>query len=249
MKIIILAGGKGSRLSDITTSIPKPLININGKPIITRIIEHYSSYGFKDFVIPVGYKGEMIKEYFKNFDLYNSNIKIKFNSKKTINYDQSFKGMSFEVINTGLETLTALRIYKLKKILKNDKTFMMTYGDGLSDINLIDLLNFHNNHGKIATMTIIRPPARFGEFELNNKSEILNFKEKPKNTKGWINGGFFVFDKKIFDFISNKDEMLEHNPLNTLSKNNQLVGFKHEGFWQCIDTPRDLEQVEQILKD
>ena len=248
MKIVILAGGRGSRLSDITSSIPKPLISINGKPIITRIVEHYSSYGFKDFIIPVGYKGEMIKSYFKNFDLHNSNVKITFKSKKIIEYEKSFKDMSFEVVNTGLESLTALRIYKIKNKLKN-KTFMMTYGDGLSDVNLKDLLNFHNNHGKIATMTIIRPPARFGEFELNNKSEILNFKEKPKNTKGWINGGFFVFNEKIFDFISNKNEMLEYNPLNMLSKNNQLVGFKHEGFWQCIDTPRDIEQVEKNIKD
>ena len=194
MKIVILAGGKGSRLSDMTNLIPKPLISINGKPIITRIIEHYSNYGFKDFVIPVGYKAEMIKSYFKDFDTNNSNIKIKFNPKKTIEFDENFEGMSFEIINTGLESLTALRIYKIKEILKN-KTFMMTYGDGLADINLIDLLNFHNRHGKIATMTIVKPPGRFGEFELNENSDVLNFKEKPKTTKGWINGGFFVFNK------------------------------------------------------
>ena len=248
MKVVILAGGKGSRFSGLTRSIPKPLIYVNGKPIITRIIEHYCNFGFKDFVIPVGYKGEMIKSYLKNYDLNNSNMKIKFNPNKIVEYDKKFEGISFEIIDTGLETLTALRIHKIKDIL-GDETFMLTYGDGLSDVNISHLLEFHKSHGKIGTMTIIRPPGRFGELELSNNSEILYFKEKPKISKGWINGGFFVFNRNFFDYVSEKNQMLEEVPLNKLSKDNQLVGYKHDGFWQCIDTPRDLDYVEQIIKN
>ena len=247
MKVVILAGGKGSRFSGLTNSIPKPLINVNGKPILTRIIEHYSSHGFKDFIVPVGYKGDLIKNYLKNFDLNNSNLKVTFNSNKIIEYEKKFEGLSFQIIDTGIETLTALRLYKIKNYLENE-IFMMTYGDGLSDININHLLDFHKSHGKIGTMTIIRPPGRFGELELSRKSEILYFKEKPKLSKGWINGGFFIFNKKIFDYISNKNEMFEQTPLDKLSQDKELVGYKHEGFWQCIDTPRDLEYVEQNLK-
>ena len=246
MKVVILAGGKGSRFSGLTKYTPKPLIKVKGKPIITRIIDHYCQYGFKDFVIPVGYRGDMIKDYFKNYDLNNSNIKITFKSNKIIEYDRKFEGMSFQVVDTGLESLTALRLYKIKDILK-DEIFMLTYGDGLSDININKLLNFHKKHGKIATMTIIRPPGRFGELELNDNSEILYFKEKPKISKGWINGGFFIFNRNFFEYISDKNEMLEEIPLNNLSRDNQLVGYKHDGFWQCIDTPRDLEYVENYL--
>jgi glucose-1-phosphate cytidylyltransferase len=246
MKVVILAGGKGSRFSGLTKSIPKPLINVNGKPIITRIVEHYCKYGFKDFIIPVGYRGEMIKNYLKNYDLNNSNIKITFKPDKLVEYDRKFEGISFQVVDTGLETLTALRLYKIKDILK-DEIFMLTYGDGLSDVDITKLLNFHKSHGKIGTMTIIRPPGRFGELELNDNSEILYFKEKPKISKGWINGGFFIFNRNFFKYISDKNEMLEEIPLNNLSRDNQLVGYKHDGFWQCIDTPRDLEYVEKNL--
>ncbi len=246
MKVVILAGGRGIRFSGLTDSIPKPLININGKPIITKIIEHYNSFGFKDFIVPVGYKGEMIKSYLKNFDLNNSNLKVSFGQNKKVEYDKKFDGLSFQVIDTGIETLTALRLYRIKEFLKDD-IFMLTYGDGLSDVNIKDLLNFHKSHGKIGTMTIIRPPGRFGEIELNKNSEILYFNEKPKISKGWINGGYFVFNKEVFDFISEKNEMLEQFPLNKLSEENQLVGYKHEGIWNCIDTPRDLEYAEKIF--
>ncbi len=248
MKVVILSGGKGSRLTGIAEPVPKPLININGKPIITRIIEHYCNYGFKDFVIPVGYKGEMIKNYFQNYDLNNANLKIKFNPNKTVEYDRKFQDLSFQVIDTGQETLTALRLYKIKKVL-SDETFMLTYGDGISDVNITKLLEFHISHGKIGTMTIIRPPGRFGELEVGTNSEILYFKEKPKMSKGWINGGFFVFNKSFFNYVSEKNEMLEEIPLNKLSKDNQLVGYKHDGFWQCIDTPRDLDFFEKNFKD
>lgn len=246
MKVVILAGGRGIRFSGLTDSIPKPLININGKPIITKIIEHYNSFGFKDFIVPVGYRGEMIKSYLKNFDLNNSNLKVSFGQNKKVEYDKKFDGLSFQVIDTGIETLTALRLYRIKEFLRDD-IFMLTYGDGLSDVNIKDVLNFHKSHGKIGTMTIIRPPGRFGEIELNKNSEIVYFNEKPKISKGWINGGYFVFNKEVFDFISEKNEMLEQSPLNKLSEENQLVGYKHEGIWNCIDTPRDLEYAEKIF--
>ena len=246
MKVVILAGGRGIRFSGLTDSIPKPLININGKPIITKIIEHYNSFGFKDFIVPVGYRGEMIKSYLKNFDLNNSNLKVSFGQNKKVEYDKKFDELSFQVIDTGIETLTALRLYRIKEFLRDD-IFMLTYGDGLSDVNIKDVLNFHKSHGKIGTMTIIRPPGRFGEIELNKNSEIVYFNEKPKISKGWINGGYFVFNKEVFDFISEKNEMLEQSPLNKLSEENQLVGYKHEGIWNCIDTPRDLEYAEKIF--
>ena len=246
MKVVILAGGRGIRFSGLTDSIPKPLININGKPIITKIIEHYNSFGFKDFIVPVGYRGEMIKSYLKNFDLNNSNLKVSFGQNKKVEYDKKFDGLTFQVIDTGIETLTALRLYRIKEFLR-DEIFMLTYGDGLSDVNIKDLLNFHKSHGKIGTMTIIRPPGRFGEIELNKNSEIMYFNEKPKISKGWINGGYFVFNKEVFNFISEKNEMLEQFPLNKLSEENQLVGYKHEGNWNCIDTPRDLEYAEKIF--
>lgn len=248
MKTVILAGGKGSRLEEFTKITPKPLVNVCGKTIISRIIEHYCNFGFKDFVIPVGFKGGMIKSYLKNFDLHNSNVKIKFNPNKTVEYDKKFEGISFHVIDTGLETLTALRVKKIKDVL-SEETFMLTYGDGLSDVNITRLIEFHKSHGKIATMTIIRPPGRFGELEVNDKSDVLYFKEKPKMSKGWINGGFFIFKRNFFDYISEKNEMLEESPLHNLSKNNQLIGYKHDGFWQCIDTPRDLEIAEENLQN
>lgn len=249
MKTIILAGGKGTRFSGLTNLIPKPLIKLNEKPIITHIVEHYIRYKFNKFIIPVGYKGNNIKEYFYNFDLHNSDLTVKFEkNKKKINFNKNFSDISFEIIDTGLNTLTALRLLKVKHLIK-DKIFMLTYGDGISDVNLNNLLKFHKNHKRIATMTIVRPAGRFGEIEINSKSEINYFKEKPKLTKGWINGGFFVFNSEIFDYISDRNEMLEIDALNKLSANNELVGYKHEGFWQCIDTPRDLEIAENYMRD
>lgn len=248
MKLIILAGGKGSRLSEYTHAVPKPLVRVNGVPIITRIINHYNSFGIKDFIIPVGYKGDMIKKYFKNFDLHNSNMKIIFNSEKKIEYEKKFNNYSFSIIDTGLETLTALRLFKIKKYIE-DEIFMLTYGDGLSDVNIEELLKFHKKHGKIGTMTIVRPQGRFGEIDITDDFDIKYFKEKPKISKGWINGGFFVFNKDFFKYISDKNEMLEDHALNNLAADNQLVGFAHDGFWQCIDNPRDLEFIETTLRD
>ncbi len=224
MKVVILAGGLGTRLSEYTHSIPKPMISINGKPIIFHIMKHFSSYGFKDFYIALGYKGGIIKKFFKNK-----------------NY-----GWKVNLINTGKKTMTGGRLKRLKKYLKNE-TFMMTYGDGLSDVNLKKLLKFHKKNKKIVTVTAVRPPARFGALKLKG-NKVSYFKEKSRLDEGWINGGFFVMEPNFLKLIKNDRTYLEKQPLEKVTKDKQLVAYKHKRFWQCIDTKRDLDKVRQILK-
>ena len=225
MKCVILAGGKGSRISELSKDIPKPMINVLGKPILIKIMQHYSNYGFNDFIIAAGYKKEVIKKYFK------------FNK---------FKNWNIEVVDTGLNTMTGGRIKRLKKYI-NDKTFMLTYGDGLSDVNLEKLLKVHKKNKKIATLTAVRPPARFGAIKIF-KNRVSYFKEKSKLDEGWINGGFFVLEPTIFKFIKGDKSFFEREPLQKISKLKQLYAFKHEGFWQCMDTLRDKEILEKALK-
>tara|TARA_B100000945_G_scaffold297210_1_gene276108 strand:+ start:124 stop:807 length:684 start_codon:yes stop_codon:yes gene_type:complete len=224
MKVVILAGGLGTRISEYTKTIPKPMISINGKPIIFHIMKHFSSYGFKDFYIALGYKGEIIKKFFKNK-----------------NY-----GWKVNLINTGKKTMTGGRLKRLKKYLKNE-TFMMTYGDGLSDVNLKKLLKFHKKNKKIVTVTAVRPPARFGALKLKG-NKVSYFKEKSRLDEGWINGGFFVMEPNFLKLIKNDRTYLEKQPLEKVTKDKQLVAYKHKRFWQCIDTKRDLDKVRQILK-
>ncbi len=225
MKCVILAGGKGSRISELSKDIPKPMINVLGKPILIKIMQHYSNYGFNDFIIAAGYKKEVIKKYFK--------------SKK-------FKNWNIEVVDTGLNTMTGGRIKRLKKYI-NDKTFMLTYGEGLSDVNLEKLLKVHKKSKKIATLTAVRPPARFGAIKIF-KNRVSYFKEKSKLDEGWINGGFFVLEPTIFKFIKGDKSFFEREPLQKISKLKQLYAFKHKGFWQCMDTLRDKEILEKALK-
>ena len=225
MKCIILAGGRGTRISEISKDIPKPMIKVLGKPIIYRIMKHYSAYGFNDFIIAAGYKKKIISNYF---------------SKKKI------KGWNVKVVDTGLNTMTGGRLKRLKKYIK-EENFMMTYGDGLSNVNLKKLLKHHLKFKKYATLTAVRPPARFGAIKLL-KDQVTYFKEKSKLNEGWINGGFFVFHKKIFDFIKNDKTYLEREPLQYISKKKQLYAFKHNGFWQCMDNLRDKEILEKELK-
>ena len=227
MKIVILCGGKGTRLGFETKIIPKPMAKIDKDPIVTHIINYYKKFGYNDFILALGHKGSIIKDYFK---------------KK--NKDSLSK---IKCINTGINTLTGTRLLKLKKYLSKDKNFMLTYGDGLTNQNLNALEKFHIKSKKIATMTIVRPPVRFGEVKLRGNL-VKNFKEKPQIQDSWINGGFFVFSKDIFKFLSKKNEMLEKKPLEKLSKKRQIIGFKHLGFWQCMDTPRDKEYLVRLLK-
>ena len=223
MKVVILAGGKGTRISEYTKSIPKPMIKIGSKPILEHIINYYMSYGFKDFLIAGEYKYSIIKNYFKK--------------KKKIN---------IKVINTGLESLTGKRLVKLEKELKN--TFMLTYGDGLSNVNLDKLLKFHKKNKKKITVTAVHPPARFGELTINNKL-VKEFEEKPQLQKGWINGGFFVVEPEFLKFIGNKNVMLERSPMTKAVKTKNLAAYKHSGFWFCMDTLRDKKVLEAMLKN
>ena len=224
MKVVILAGGFGSRISEYTKTIPKPMIAINKKPILVHIMEHYAKFGFKEFYIALGYKGHIIKKYFKN---------------------KKFK-WSINLIDTGLNTMTGGRIKRLKKYLKNE-TFFLTYGDGVSDINLKKLLKFHKKNKNIVTLTAVRPPARFGAIKLSG-NKVKVFKEKDIMDEGWINGGFFVIEPQFLNYIKNDSTFLEKEPLEKASKAGQLFAFKHEGFWQCMDTKRDKDKLEKILK-
>ena len=225
MKVVILAGGLGTRISEYTKTIPKPMIPINGRPLIYYIIEHYAKYGFKEFYIALGYKGEIIKKYFEKNKFFDWKINL---------------------INTGLKTMTGGRLKRLKKYLGND-TFMLTYGDGLSNINLKNLLKFHKNNRKLVTMTAVRPPARFGAIKFKG-NKVSYFKEKSKLNEGWINGGFFVMEPDFLRLIKNDKTILERGPLEKTSQNGNLVAFKHYDFWQCMDTKRDKIILEETLK-
>jgi len=227
MKLVILAGGKGTRLSEYTKRIPKPMVPIKKKPIITHIINHYYKFGVREVIIASGYKHGIIKTYFKK-NIIHKDLKIK-------------------VVNTGLNTLTGLRIKKLKFLFSKKENFFLTYGDGVSDIDLKKLLSFHLKHKKIATLTAVHPPARFGELKIKN-SKIIEFNEKPQLTGGWINGGFFIFNYKIFNVLSNKNIMLEREPIQKIISKKNAMAFKHNGFWMCMDTARDKTLLEKILK-
>ena len=224
MKVVILAGGKGTRLSEYTKILPKPMIKIGSKPILEHIINYYVKFGFKDFIIASGYKHNIIKKYFKN--------------KK-----KSFK---IKVINTGVETLTGLRLKKLKNELK--QTFMLTYGDGVANINLKKLVNFHKKNKKLITLTAVHPPDRFGELSIVKKT-VTKFEEKPQLQRGWINGGYFVVEPEFLKFIENKNVMLERSPLIKAVKKKKLGAYKHEGFWFCMDTLRDKKVLDNMIKN
>ena len=246
MKVVILAGGFGTRIADVDNTIPKPLIKINGKSLLFHIMSHYSKFGFDDFIIAGGYKIEKIKEYFLNLNFLANDFEIDFkNNKKKI---LSSKSNNWKVLvaDTGINTMTGGRILKLKKYLKNEKNFMITYGDGICNVDVKKLLQFHKKHKKIATVTAVRPQARFGELYIKNK-KVFKFKEKPQVGDGWINGGYFVFENKIFNYLDNSKTILEKSPLEKLSKQRQLMSFNHKGFWHCVDTRRDIESLEKII--
>ncbi len=227
MKAVILAGGRGTRLAEYTKLIPKPMVKINRKPLIVYIINHFYKYGVKEIIIAGGYKYKIIQNYFK---------------KKKVPKD-----LNIRVVNTGLNSLTGKRIKKLENILSNEENFYLTYGDGVSNIDLKKLMNFHLKHKKIATLTAVHPPARFGELKLNY-NELVKFDEKPQLTNGWINGGFFVLNYKLFKFLTNKNVMFEREPIQKLVKHKNFMAYKHEGFWMCVDTSRDKVVLEKVLK-
>tara|TARA_Y100000768_G_scaffold388932_1_gene388907 strand:- start:6759 stop:7526 length:768 start_codon:yes stop_codon:yes gene_type:complete len=238
MKTVILCGGLGTRLSEETIIKPKPMVEIGGYPILWHIMKRYLMYDIKDFYIALGYKGDYIKNYFINYRNKMSDFNIDF-SNSSVNYINNFtEDWKVNLIDTGKDTMTGGRLLRLKQHLEKEEMFMLTYGDGVSNIDINKLINFHKSHGKIATMSIVRPPVRFGEV-FSESGIVTSFKEKPQAQSGWINGGFFVFSNKIFDYIEGDSIMLERKPLEELVLNKELMSYSHEGFWQCMDTVRD----------
>ena len=224
MKVILLAGGFGTRLSGYTKTIPKPMVEVGGQPMLIHIMKQYAKYGFKDFYIALGYRGELIKKFF----------------------NKKFFDWNINLVETGENTMTGGRLKRLKKYV-GKTTFMMTYGDGLSNVNLKKLLKFHKKNNKLVTLTAVRPPARFGALKLKGNS-VSYFKEKSKLDEGWINGGFFVMEPEFLKFIKNDNTYLEREPLEAVTQKKQLAAFRHEGFWQCMDTKRDRDNLNKILK-
>ena len=238
MKVVILAGGFGTRLSEETEKIPKPMIEIGGKPIIWHIMKTYSSFGFNDFVILLGYKGYLIKEYFYNYFIHQSDITVNLSDNNVQIHQNNSEDWKVTLVDTGLNTMTGGRIKRAKKYLNNE-TFMLTYGDGLCDVNIEDLSKFHISNSKTITMTAVQTEGRFGALNIRDNNLINDFIEKPKGDGSWVNGGYFVCEPELLDQIENDDSILEQEPLMKLAKNNELVAFKHQGFWKCMDTLRD----------
>jgi glucose-1-phosphate cytidylyltransferase len=247
MKVVILAGGLGTRLMEETDARPKPMVEIGGKPILWHIMKIYEYYGFNDFVLCLGYKSNMIKEYFLNYYLYNSDVTIELDKNKLDVHYSNSESFKVTLVETGLNTNTAGRIKRIQKYVENE-TFMLTYGDGVADINIKDLLNFHNSHDKIATLTSIQTPGRFGNIEMDINGNVEHFVEKPQGDGMWINGGFFVLDSKIFEYLNGDmdDVQWEKKPLLDIAKDNQLVAFRHYGFWKPMDALRDRIELEQL---
>lgn len=248
MKAVILCGGKGTRLAEETKIIPKPLVNIGSFPILWHIMNIYSQFGVNDFVLALGYKGHVIKDYFANYYQRSSDFSIDLSNGDITFHKNGSKNWRIHLIDTGAETLTGGRLLRLEDFLKNEDSFHLTYGDGVANIDIANLYEFHKKHGKTATVTAVRPTARFGEMLIND-GVVTNFAEKPQATSGWINGGYFIFNKEIFKYLKDDQTILERDPMENLVKDNQLNTFKHEGFWQCMDTLRDRKILEKKIRN
>jgi len=246
MKTVILAGGMGSRLAEETERIPKPMVEIGGPPILWHIMKIYSSFGFREFVIAVGYKGEIIKDYFRNYYYRRNDFTIRFDTGDLAVHNGRIDDWIVHVIDTGLQTQTGGRIRRLADWI-GDGTFLLTYGDGVADVDVRRLVEFHRAHGKLATVTAVRPPARFGGLAFNGDL-VCDFIEKPQIGEGWINGGFFVLEPGVLEYIAGDDTIFERDPLERLAADGQLVAFRHDGFWQCMDTVRDRQLLETLWR-
>ena len=244
MKVIILAGGFGTRLSEYTDAIPKPMAKIGDKPILWHIMKIFEHHALNDFVLALGYKNEIIKEYFSKYSLLNSDFSIDLKSGNMEMHQVQSEDWNVTLVDTGLETMTGGRIKRLKDFIGN-QTFMVTYGDGVGNIDIKNLIKFHKSHKRLATVTAVRPQARFGELEIVDDC-VKSFKEKPQLDQGWINGGFFVLEPEVFDLISDDSVMFERQPLEELSSEENLMAYKHNGFWKCMDTKRDLEILNDL---
>jgi glucose-1-phosphate cytidylyltransferase len=244
MKTIILCGGLGTRLAEETQIKPKPMVEIGGKPMLWHIMKIYENHGFNDFCLALGYKGEVIKDYFINYHALQSNLSVELKSGKVMYTDPTAENWNISLIETGALTMTGGRLLRLKGHLQKRGTFMLTYGDGVSDVNIDELVTFHRSHGKLATVTAVRPPVRFGELIMSG-NQVSHFQEKPQAGEGWINGGFFVFEPEIFDFIKDDATLLEREPLEQLARKGELMAYQHSGFWQCMDTIRERDFLQE----
>jgi glucose-1-phosphate cytidylyltransferase len=247
MKVALLAGGLGTRIAEETDRIPKPMVEIGGKPMLWHIMRLYAHHGYNDFLVACGYKGEIIKEYFNNFVVHNNDyiVNLLDGSRELLNTGSI--DWRVGVIDTGLETMTGGRLLRLRPWL-TDGRFMITYGDGLGDVDIAALVDFHKAHGRLATVTAVRPPSRFGALQIDGHA-VKQFSEKPQTKEGWINGGFFVFEPEIFDYLEDDSTVLERDPMEKLAADGQLFAFQHEGFWQPMDTLREKRLLESLWQD
>jgi len=244
IKAIILCGGLGSRLAEETQVKPKPMIEIGGKPILWHVMKIYERHGIKNFMLTLGYKGEVIKDYFLNYHALQSNMIVNLKNGQVEYSNPTAEDWRVSLIDTGANTMTGGRLLRLKPYLRSGGTFMLTYGDGVSDVDIKALLDFHRRHGRLATVTAVRPSARFGGMHIGNENKVTDFQEKPQSGEGWINGGFFVFEPGIFDYLKDDGSVLEQSPLQDLSRDGQLMAYEHIGYWQCMDTVRDRNALE-----
>ncbi len=247
MKVLLLAGGFGTRLSEETDVRPKPMVDIGGKPILWHIMKMYSQHGYNEFVILLGYKGYYIKEYFANYFLHQSDVTIDLSTNEMKIHKNTSEPWTVTLLDTGLHTMTGGRVKRAQEIVGNEP-FMLTYGDGVSDVNISELVEFHKSHGKSITMTSVQPDGRFGALELDG-TNVTNFLEKPKGDGAWINGGFFVCEPKVFDYIQDGDPtVFEQSPLQNLALDGELMAYKHNGFWKCMDSLNDKKQLNEMLE-
>lgn len=248
MKVLILAGGLGSRLSEETTLKPKPMVEIGGKPILWHIMKIYSHYGFNEFIILCGYKGYLIKEFFAHYFLHTSDLTIDMQTNTITHHNNHAEPWKVTLVDTGVDSMTGGRIKKVKKYIDNEP-FMLTYGDGVGDVNIPELVKFHQNHGKAITMTSVQPEGRYGSLIVNKNEQVTAFQEKPKGDGAWINAGYFVCQPEVLDYIPDGDQIIfEREPLEGLAKAGELFTYKHEGFWKPMDTQRDKFQLENLIE-
>jgi len=246
MKVVLLAGGYGTRLAEYTESIPKPMVQIGRRPILWHIMQHYASYGHKDFFLALGYKAQVVKEYFLNYRALNADFTVDLGSGSVTPYQLDEVDWSVTLVDTGLQTMTGGRVKRMQPFI-GDETFLLTYGDGVANVNLEALLAYHRKHGKMVTVTAVRPSARFGELELKG-AQVTSFQEKPQVQDGWINGGFFVIEPRFFQLIPDDHTILEGCPLEQAAQMGELIAFQHQGFWQCMDTKRDRDNLDKMAQ-
>jgi glucose-1-phosphate cytidylyltransferase len=245
MKVVILCGGQGTRLSEETQVRPKPMVEIGGRPMLWHIMKIYERHGFTDFMLALGYKGDLIKEHFLNYRAHQSDLTVDLGTGAIEYSNPQAENWRVSLIDTGSQTMTGGRLKRLERLLSGSGTFMLTYGDGVADVDISALLAFHRSHGRLATVTAVRPSARFGGLQVTGH-RFMDFKEKPQTGEGWINGGFFVFEPGVFKYITNDETVLERAPLEMLASDGQLMAYEHGGYWQCMDTIRDRDALQGL---